>query len=350
LAEDQIEKDRLRKIKPLEAQREAIQEGQQKLADKAALAGDSLDSLNKKIATQKTKIDEVNSSMSALKLALIANKDNLEAFKQSDEFKNMAARFLAAAQGAGVKTGPTYRYDSGGKPTMISPEDQAMNLFDSLNAGLDKSLATKGITTTGPIIINGKPLDTSTTGKYDTGSKKAPLQVSGDYKTEKGVLTDEAKLEIIKLFGLSRDQYFKYNGKTYRVARTDAAYSSAILQKADGGIIRGPGTGTSDSIPAMLSSGEYVVRAQAVQNVGVPFLDKINGMAAGGFVTRYNMPARASSKLMMAMGGEVPSLGGNVIMQNTYNIPESFTKEEIGRYIVDLELKALKRAGYDRSR
>jgi len=149
---------------------------------------------------------------------------------------------------------------------------------------------------------------------------------------------------------LSRDQYFKYNGKTYRVARTDAAYSSAILQKADGGIIRGPGTGTSDSIPAMLSSGEYVVRAQAVQNVGVPFLDKINGMAAGGFVTRYNMPARASSKLMMAVGGEVPSLGGNVIMQNTYNIPESFTKEEIGRYIVDLELKALKRAGYDRSR
>jgi hypothetical protein len=33
---------------------------------------------------------------------------------------------------------------------------------------------------------------------------------------------------------------------------------------ASGGMVTGPGTSTSDSIPAMLSSGEYVIRASAV--------------------------------------------------------------------------------------
>lgn len=42
---------------------------------------------------------------------------------------------------------------------------------------------------------------------------------------------------------------------------------------ADGGMITGPGTSTSDSIPAMLSNGEYVVNAAAVKKVGVGFLE-----------------------------------------------------------------------------
>jgi hypothetical protein len=38
----------------------------------------------------------------------------------------------------------------------------------------------------------------------------------------------------------------------------------APIKKADGGLIRGPGTATSDSIPALLSDGEFVVKASAV--------------------------------------------------------------------------------------
>lgn len=37
----------------------------------------------------------------------------------------------------------------------------------------------------------------------------------------------------------------------------------------DGGHVRGPGTGTSDSIPAMLSDGEFVLPADTVRKVGV---------------------------------------------------------------------------------
>lgn len=42
------------------------------------------------------------------------------------------------------------------------------------------------------------------------------------------------------------------------------------------GLVRGAGSATSDSIPAMLSNGEYVVRAAAVSRYGVGLLDAIN--------------------------------------------------------------------------
>jgi hypothetical protein len=49
---------------------------------------------------------------------------------------------------------------------------------------------------------------------------------------------------------------------------------------ATGGIVRGPGSGTSDSIPARLSNGEAVMTAQAVQMFG-PLLSQMN-QAGGG--------------------------------------------------------------------
>ncbi|MBK3870966.1 tape measure protein [Stutzerimonas frequens] len=45
---------------------------------------------------------------------------------------------------------------------------------------------------------------------------------------------------------------------------------------ATGGYISGPGTGTSDSIPALLSNGEYVIRAAAVRKLGKRHLDMLN--------------------------------------------------------------------------
>jgi hypothetical protein len=58
---------------------------------------------------------------------------------------------------------------------------------------------------------------------------------------------------------------------------------------AKGGYVSGDGHGTSDSIPARLSNGEYVVKASSVQRYGVGFLDAINSgsfkkFADGGLV------------------------------------------------------------------
>lgn len=83
-------------------------------------------------------------------------------------------------------------------------------------------------------------------------------------------------------------------------ARWKGAFGNAF---ASGGSVAGPGTGTSDSVPAMLSNGEYVLNAQAVDRLGVPFLNGLNtgrlrGFASGGLVGSggaYNRPASVGS-------------------------------------------------------
>ena len=67
---------------------------------------------------------------------------------------------------------------------------------------------------------------------------------------------------------------------------------------AGGGYVRGPGTSTSDSIPARLSAGEYVLRADTVRRLGVDFLHRLNG---GIFLPRWQ-----ENRLAFADGGFVP--------------------------------------------
>ena len=74
--------------------------------------------------------------------------------------------------------------------------------------------------------------------------------------------------------------------------------SSSPIKAAVGGLIRGPGTQTSDSIPAMLSDGEFVVNARSTR-LFQPILAAINssadvpGFAMGGLVDKdRNRPAQ----------------------------------------------------------
>lgn len=76
------------------------------------------------------------------------------------------------------------------------------------------------------------------------------------------------------------------------------ALISSFFGFASGGYVTGPGTSTSDSIPARLSHGEYVVNARAVGRLGVSFLDAINGLSAG--------PRIQGGRLAFAAGGLVP--------------------------------------------
>lgn len=64
-----------------------------------------------------------------------------------------------------------------------------------------------------------------------------------------------------------------------------------LARFSTGGHVRGSGTETSDSIPAMLSDNEYVIKAKSVRSLGVDTLDYINRMgelpvkrASGGSV------------------------------------------------------------------
>lgn len=95
-------------------------------------------------------------------------------------------------------------------------------------------------------------------------------------------------------------------------------------KKATGGLITGPGTGTSDSIPAMLSNGEYVINAAAVQRLGTAYLDTLNsphyaeggqvgtpamGVAGNGGSVTLNVSAMDASSFMdFLRGGGMDSI------------------------------------------
>jgi hypothetical protein len=75
------------------------------------------------------------------------------------------------------------------------------------------------------------------------------------------------------------------------VTNVSKAAASIRKQYSTGGKVDGPGTGTSDSIPAMLSKGEYVVRAAQVQKPGVQaMLDALNSGTAYGMRTGSSPP------------------------------------------------------------
>lgn len=92
-----------------------------------------------------------------------------------------------------------------------------------------------------------------------------------------------------------------------------ASKTHDALFAASGGYIKGPGTGTSDSIPAMLSNGEYVLNANAVNQLGVPLLNGLNsgnidGFAKGGYIGHVPYNNNGSSSNMAAVSNSNVSL------------------------------------------
>lgn len=75
---------------------------------------------------------------------------------------------------------------------------------------------------------------------------------------------------------------------TGEIGGTGAGHKDGgLIQKfSTGGNVRGEGTSTSDSIPAMLSNGEFVVKASAVRKYGTGFLNAVNN----GNFTKLHMP------------------------------------------------------------
>ena len=89
---------------------------------------------------------------------------------------------------------------------------------------------------------------------------------------------------------------------------------------ADGGAVSGPGTGTSDSIPARLSNGEYVIKASSAKALGTNFLDRLNSVGDGKTIHSGRLP-----RFKYADGGEVRTedsqLENTMPMQQANELP-----------------------------
>ena len=83
------------------------------------------------------------------------------------------------------------------------------------------------------------------------------------------MLATYATQQLLSLFG----------GASTAANSSGGSLAPSTAYAASGGLILGPGTGTSDSIPARLSNGEFVVRAAVVRRPGV--LEHLVALNAG---------------------------------------------------------------------
>lgn len=98
--------------------------------------------------------------------------------------------------------------------------------------------------------------------------------------------------------------------------------AAKLWQYADGGAVSGAGTGTSDSIPARLSNGEYVIKASSAKALGTNFLDRLNSVGDGRAIHSGRLP-----RFKYADGGEVRTedsqLGNTIPMQQANELPST---------------------------
>jgi len=146
----------------------------------------------------------------------------------------------------------------------------------------------------------------------------AEIQRTIDFAGEiGGILSSQAFLKTIGSIGTLADQLGIGKGTATAVAEgAKGSYRAPEVQNAAGGFITGPGTGTSDSIPARLSDGEYVINAASTRR-NRALLDKINNtpvkMAAGG-------PVGSTAKMESLLATMVTLMrGGNVLGETSMN-------------------------------
>lgn len=106
-------------------------------------------------------------------------------------------------------------------------------------------------------------------------------------------------------------------------AMAKIAIVSSALGFATGGLVTGPGTGTSDSIPARLSNGEFVATAAAVNRFGPAFFAQLNrgalDLAALPSSVAAQIPAASASGPILGSPAGGADQGGSRVSVAYFN-------------------------------
>lgn len=108
-------------------------------------------------------------------------------------------------------------------------------------------------------------------------------------------------------------------------------FTTEMPKYASGGYVSGPGGPTEDKIPAMLSDGEYVIRASSVDQYGTGLLDMINARKfyTGGYVSADRAEYNASRR--PTYFGGTPTYTGGYTSASSYgpkaNVPTGPAEE-----------------------
>ena len=142
-----------------------------------------------------------------------------------------------------------YGFGAAGAPTKIATDYPAMKDSSFLSSLIPES-------TMGKVALAGGIGALALGGEEETKGIKMRPDPVGRTRLGTGRIGN-------KLYNLDdpdeRRQYFEDNRKRQ---------NEEDIELAGGGEVEGPGTGTSDSVPARLSDGEFVVTAKAVRGAG----------------------------------------------------------------------------------
>ena len=311
-AQAQLDIQQLTKEKQMKSAIAAIDEKQAadvkvKEAQKQKLQ-DAEDRFNKGIQTSMAKSAETTANLA--KLTNIRDEiERLTILARTDGADKKGIQKQVAEILTGLKSGTAdekklysqYEKQYGGVGDRPYNQNNPLSMAGNLLTAMNSSMTSKGMSDS---------LFQSAVTKFDAAVTKfsgqtGPKAVTKDYGNFVDLLNpltwknkDNLK-NLMKAEGLKEGDKFTYKGKTYDITDDSGIGVVKEVKKAMGGYIRnyqmgsfggvkGPGTGTSDSIPAMLSNGEYVINADSVKKYGIQTFDAFNNKkyAIGGPVTR----------------------------------------------------------------
>jgi hypothetical protein len=200
---------------------------------------------------------------------------SLAAGRSAEEALKNAALTGATTYAMGGKDfGKGFKFDTSGSPlrTMFQGADTSVP-SGGVKQVADKSFLSKLIpeSTIGKVALAGGigALASGLGEEQPTDGFKTPEYAVGQTRLGTGRIGN-------KLYNLDdpveRKQYFEDNRKRQGAEDIESEEERELFSKGlafmGGGEVTGPGTGTSDSVPARLSDGEFVVTAKAVRGAG----------------------------------------------------------------------------------
>jgi TP901 family phage tail tape measure protein len=278
-------------IKPLQDQIDALGKKNQKLADKASLAGDSLAGLQKKANTFNDNLTSYTTNLSNLLLKLQTQGED---FKMTDEFKETMKALEETGKRLGVKESP-------------------QSIVDALSAGLKN---VKNVTIYTDQITTGQ---TKYTRDMPFNPTEAGITGLSTQKNDKGitVLTDPSKDKVVTEGNLKTDDVFVWGNRYYRVKSakwvTNPNTGKPVLYDADvvaGDVVK-------KSLGGPVAAGQkYLVndRINALGAQGEGFIPNVSGTIYPNAATmpKFDMPTDNNYR--------IPNITNSPNSNNMYSI------------------------------
>lgn len=153
---------------------------------------------------------------------------------------------------------------------------------------------------------------------YKKGTRDSQELINRNFSLDDGSVGLEGSLKVDQ-DSIEQAAPVVIDAKINIVGTTVDGVATFAQGRADGGYISGAGTGTSDSIPAMLSNGEYVMDAHTTGRFGASFFKSIQNMARNGVgLPRFAAGGPVfSSNALPAFAGE----GVRDVIDVNFNLP-----------------------------